>query len=73
MAKEVIKKVDDPNMWLGHPTCRLSYFLKIREEKPELSVEEAMNEAEKRCLEEGKLHGVAKLVREAEKAGYKFV
>lgn len=59
--------------FVGHPVCRLSNFIRIRKEKPGLSIEEATQEAEKRCVEANKLHGVIRLSKEAQELGYKLV
>jgi hypothetical protein len=73
--KKEVRKMEEVGglRYLGHPTCRLKYFVELRTKNPELSVEEAMKQAEELCLKEGKLHPTAKLARKAEELGYPFV
>jgi DNA-binding transcriptional regulator WhiA len=59
--------------YIGHPICRLKYFIELRNQYPEASIDELMEKAEKKCVEEGKLHGIARLAKMAEEMGYKFI
>ena len=55
----------------GNPMVRMKKFLKIREEHPEMNDLEALLQAEKECIEEGKINPFVKMWSEENKEAYK--
>ena len=55
----------------SHPICRIKKFVEIKTENPAIPVAQALEQAEAQCVAEGKLHGIIRLVEEAERLGWR--